>query len=150
MITGSPILLFLFQRKNENVDLFIIGSLIFGIQNKIPSDLLCPTILILPHPTLIFLQWISAHGLWCKSQSIGYSQYRAWSVYQLFALESLKVISGSTTIVSINLFHDKRGDCTIFILITFCWWKVDIRVSFIYFYVDLHRFCRVSTNDFYK
>ena len=29
-----------------------MGFLIFGIQIKIPGDLLCPTILILPHPTL--------------------------------------------------------------------------------------------------
>ena len=50
-VTGSSILLFLFQWKNKNVDLFIMASLIFGIQNKIPSDLHCPTILILPHPT---------------------------------------------------------------------------------------------------
>ena len=48
-ITGSSILLFLFQWKNKNVTLFTMGSLIFGIQNKIPSDLLCPTILILSH-----------------------------------------------------------------------------------------------------
>ena len=52
MITGLTILLFLFQWKNKNMDLFTLGSLTFGIQNKIPSDLLCPTILILPHPTL--------------------------------------------------------------------------------------------------
>ena len=49
MITGSA--------RVSNVafpipmDLFTMGSLIFGIQNKIPSDLLYPTILILPHPT---------------------------------------------------------------------------------------------------
>ena len=47
------ILLFLFQWKNESMDLFVTGSLIYGIQNEIPSDLLCPTILILPHPTLL-------------------------------------------------------------------------------------------------
>ena len=35
MATGSSIMLFLFQWKNKNVDLFTIGSLIFGIQNKI-------------------------------------------------------------------------------------------------------------------
>ena len=52
MITGSVMLLFLFQWKNKNVNLFTMGSLIFGIENKIPSDLLYPTILILPHPTL--------------------------------------------------------------------------------------------------
>ena len=42
MITGSSILPFLFQWKNKNADLFTIGSLIFGIQNKIPSNLLFP------------------------------------------------------------------------------------------------------------
>ena len=52
MTTGSSMLLFLFQWKNKNVDLFTMGSFIFGIQNKIPSDLLYPTILSLPHPTL--------------------------------------------------------------------------------------------------
>ena len=36
LMTGSSILLFLFQWKNKNVDLFIIGSLIFGIQIKFP------------------------------------------------------------------------------------------------------------------
>ena len=44
MITGSLLLHFLFQWKSKNVDLFTMGSLIFGIQNKIPSDLLCPTL----------------------------------------------------------------------------------------------------------
>ena len=29
-----------------------MGFLIFGTQIKIPGDMLCPTILILPHPTL--------------------------------------------------------------------------------------------------
>ena len=52
MITGSSMLLFLFQWKNKNVDLFTMGSLIFGLPNKIPTDLLYTTILILPHPTL--------------------------------------------------------------------------------------------------
>ena len=45
-ITGSSVLLFLFQWENKNVDLIRMGSLIFGIQIKISS---CPTILILPH-----------------------------------------------------------------------------------------------------
>ena len=44
MITGSLLLHFLFQWKSKNVDLFTMGSLIFGIQNKISSDLLCPTL----------------------------------------------------------------------------------------------------------
>ena len=51
-ITGSSVLLLLFQCENKNVDLITMGSLIFGIQIKISSDLLCPTIPILPHPTL--------------------------------------------------------------------------------------------------
>ena len=59
MITGSSIFLFLFQWKNKNVDLFTMGSLIFGIQNKIFSDLLCPTILIL----LILLPVLNKFGL---------------------------------------------------------------------------------------
>ena len=52
MITGSSVLLSLFQWENKNVDRITMGSLSFGIQINIPSDLLCPTILILPHPTL--------------------------------------------------------------------------------------------------
>ena len=50
MITGSSILPFLFQWKNKNADLFTIGSLIFGIQNKIPSNLLFPHHIVLPNP----------------------------------------------------------------------------------------------------
>ena len=52
VVTRSSGLLFLFQWENKNVDLITIGSLIFGIHIKISSDLLYPTILILPHPTL--------------------------------------------------------------------------------------------------
>ena len=37
--------------ESKNVDLIITGSLIFRIQIKISSDLLCPTILILLRPT---------------------------------------------------------------------------------------------------
>ena len=52
MITGSSVLLFLFQWENKNVDLITMGSLRFGIQiNILSRDLLCSTILILPHPT---------------------------------------------------------------------------------------------------
>ena len=40
----TSILNFLFQWKNRCVDVFTIDSLIFSIQNKIPSDLFCPTI----------------------------------------------------------------------------------------------------------
>ena len=42
MITGSSILLFLFQWENKNVDLFTMGYLILAY--KIPSDLICPTL----------------------------------------------------------------------------------------------------------
>ena len=50
IITGSSVLLSLFQWENKNVDLITMSSLLFGIQIKILSGLLCPTILILPHP----------------------------------------------------------------------------------------------------
>ena len=53
MITESSILLFIFQWKNKNMDLFTMSSLIFGIQNKNPGDLLCPTMFILLHPALL-------------------------------------------------------------------------------------------------
>ena len=53
MVTRSLVLLPLFQWKNKNVYLITMGSLIFGIHIKISSDMLCPTILILPHPTLL-------------------------------------------------------------------------------------------------
>ena len=52
MVTGSPVLLSLFQWENRNVDLITLGLLIFSIQIQISSDLLCSIILILPHPTL--------------------------------------------------------------------------------------------------
>ena len=55
MITGSSVLLFLFQLENKKVGLITMGSLIFGRQKKIPIDLLCPTVLILPHPTLPYI-----------------------------------------------------------------------------------------------
>ena len=48
----SSVLLSLFQWENKNVDLITLGLLIFSIQIQISSDLLCPIILILPHPTL--------------------------------------------------------------------------------------------------
>ena len=52
MVTGSPVLLSLFQWENKNVDLITLGLFIFSTQIQISSDLLCPIILILPHPTL--------------------------------------------------------------------------------------------------
>ena len=54
MITGSSVLISLFQWENKNVDLITMGSLSFGIQINISSDLLCPTILAhfaAPNPT---------------------------------------------------------------------------------------------------
>ena len=51
MIIGSCF--FYSNWEIKNIDLIIMGSLIFGIQIKITSDLLCQTILILPHPTLL-------------------------------------------------------------------------------------------------
>ena len=51
IITELSVLPFLFQWENKKV--YLVGSLIFGIQIKIPSDLLCPTIRIFPEPTLI-------------------------------------------------------------------------------------------------
>ena len=44
MVTGTC--------ESNNVDLIMIGFLIFSIQIKISNDLLCPTILILPRPTI--------------------------------------------------------------------------------------------------
>ena len=49
-VTGSSVLLFLFHSKNKTDDLVTIGSFTFGVKIKMSSDLLCPTILILPHP----------------------------------------------------------------------------------------------------
>ena len=42
-VTGSSVLFFLFQWENKHVDLITMGFLIFSIQIKISSDLLCPT-----------------------------------------------------------------------------------------------------------
>ena len=42
MITGSSVLLSLFQWENKNVDLITMGYLSFGIQINISNDLLCP------------------------------------------------------------------------------------------------------------
>ena len=65
IITGSSVLLSLFQWENKNVDLITMGSLSFGIQINISSDLLCSTILILPHPTLLQKE-IPIHRDGCK------------------------------------------------------------------------------------
>ena len=57
MMTGSSVLLSLFQWENKNVNIITMGSLSFGIQINISSDLLCNTILILPNPVLFILIW---------------------------------------------------------------------------------------------
>ena len=46
-----------------------MGSLISGIQNKIPSDLLYSTILILPHPAL--LNYVNAKLLQSRLKELG-------------------------------------------------------------------------------
>ena len=55
MVTGSPVLLSLFQWENKNVDLITFGLLIFSIQIQISSDMLAPSYSFYatpPHPTL--------------------------------------------------------------------------------------------------
>ena len=59
MVTGSPVLLSLLQWENKNVDLITLGLLIFSIH--ISGDLLCPIILILPHPTHLIYLGKSSH-----------------------------------------------------------------------------------------
>ena len=70
MITGASVLLSLFQWENKNVDLITMGFLILGIQINISSDLLCPTILILSHPTpfakIVTLEFIGLHPYMCQ------------------------------------------------------------------------------------
>ena len=48
MITGLSVLLSYSNWKIKKIDVITMGYLIFGRQIKIPSDLLCPIILILP------------------------------------------------------------------------------------------------------
>ena len=43
------------NRESKTDDAVIISSLAFNSETKVSSDLLCPTILILPHPTLLTL-----------------------------------------------------------------------------------------------
>ena len=63
VVTRSSVLLFLFQWENMTVDLITMGSLIFGINIKISSDLLCPTILIFPtSPYLLKHEILSTFG----------------------------------------------------------------------------------------
>ena len=73
MIIGSSVLLFLFQLKNKKVDLITVGSLIFGRQIKITSNLLCPTILILPHfpvGLLLLMSKLTMSLVCCPSTSV--------------------------------------------------------------------------------
>ena len=53
-MTGSSVLLFLFQWENKHVDLITMGFLILGIQIKI-STLPYYTHFALPHPNLFFI-----------------------------------------------------------------------------------------------
>ena len=57
-----------------------------------------------------------------------------------------KVISGSMTKVTCSMTKEEIAPSILILLI--CWWKVDIRVSYIYFSIDLHKFCWVWTNNF--
>ena len=82
MVTGSPVLLSLFPCENKNVDLITFGLLIFGIQIQISSDLLCPIILILPHPTLphLSVKEFSPEEPKCLKQVVVIVQVLGWLV----------------------------------------------------------------------
>ena len=82
MVTGSPVLLSLFQWENKNVDLITLGLLIFSIQIQISSDLLCPIILILPHPTLphLSMKEFSPEEPKCLKQVVVIVQVLGWLV----------------------------------------------------------------------
>ena len=82
MVTGSPVLLSLFQWENKNVDLITLGLLIFSIQIQISSDLLCPIILILPHPTLphLSMKEFSPEERKCLKQVVVIVQVLGWLV----------------------------------------------------------------------
>ena len=82
MVAGSPVLLSLFQWENRNVDLITLGLLIFSIQIEISSDLLCPIILILPHPTLqhLSMKEFSPEVPKCLKQVVVIIQVLGWLV----------------------------------------------------------------------
>ena len=82
MVTGSPVLFSPFQWENKNVDLITLGLLIFSIQIQISSDLLCPIILILPHPTLPHLskKEFSPEVPKCLKQVVVIVQVLGWLV----------------------------------------------------------------------
>ena len=81
-VTGSPVLLSLFQCENKNVDLITLGLLIFSIQIQISSDLLCPIILILPHPALphLSMKEFSPEEPKCLKQVVVIVQVLGWLV----------------------------------------------------------------------
>ena len=58
MVIRSTFLFAHWKRKSKTDDPVIVNSLPFNSETKISYDSLCPTILILPHPTLILLTWI--------------------------------------------------------------------------------------------
>ena len=82
MVTGSPVLLSLFQWENKNVDLITLGLLIFSIQIQISSDLLCPIILFLRHPTLphLSMKEFSPEEPKCLKQVVAIVQVLGWLV----------------------------------------------------------------------
>ena len=82
MVTWSPVLLSLFQWENKNVDLIALGSLIFNIQIQISSDLLCPIIPILRHPTLphLSMKEFSPEEPKCLKQVVVIVQVLGWLV----------------------------------------------------------------------
>ena len=67
---------------NKNVDLITLGLLIFSIQIQISSDLLCPIILILPHPTLprLSIKELSPEEPKCLKQVVVIVQVLGWPV----------------------------------------------------------------------
>ena len=82
MVTGSPVLLSLFQWENKNVDLITLCLLIFSIQMQISSDLLCPIIFILPHPTPphLSMKEFSPEEPKCLKQLVVIVQVLGWLV----------------------------------------------------------------------
>ena len=82
MVTGSPVLLSLFQWENKTVHLITLGLLIFSMQIQISSDPLCPIILVLPHPTLphLSMKKFSSEEPKCLKQVVVIVQILGWLV----------------------------------------------------------------------
>ena len=82
MVTGSPVLLSLFQWENKNVDLITLGLLTFSKEIQISSDLLCPIKLILPHTTLphLSMEEFSLEEPKCLKQVVVIVQVLGWLV----------------------------------------------------------------------